>query len=93
MLRYYVIQRPDPRDLTLPKKYYAVPRYNVAISDKELKKEIARFTTVSGPDIGAVDGDSSPRGPHIAASFWFRFLNWLVIAMQDMNQAGSSAGR
>jgi predicted histone-like DNA-binding protein len=38
----------------LPKKYYASPVYNVPITERELKKEIARFTTVSGPDIGAV---------------------------------------
>lgn len=45
-----------------------------------------------GPDIGVVDGDNSPRGPQVAASFWFRFLDWLVIVIQDVNQIGSSAG-
>ena len=54
MFKYKSIQRSDPRDPALPKKYYAAPTYNVPIPVRELKKEIARFTTVSGPDIGAV---------------------------------------
>ena len=54
MFRYKIIQRLDPRDPALPRKYYATPVNNVPISERELKKEIARFTTVSGPDIGAV---------------------------------------
>jgi predicted histone-like DNA-binding protein len=54
MLKFDVFKRTDPRDLTLPAKFYAKPLYNVRISLRELKREIARFTTVSGPDIGAV---------------------------------------
>jgi len=54
MLKYHAVKRPDPRDPTLPPRYYAAPSYNVLIPLRELKKEIARFTTVSGPDIGAV---------------------------------------
>lgn len=54
MFQYKSIQRTDPRDPALPKKYYAAPVNNVPITERELKKEIARFTTVSGPDIGAV---------------------------------------
>ena len=54
MFKFKAIQRVDPRDPTLPRKYYAAPVYNVPISTRELKQEIARFTTVSGPDIGAV---------------------------------------
>jgi predicted histone-like DNA-binding protein len=54
MFKYKSIKRTDPRDPTLPEKYYAAPVNNVPISVRELKQEIARFTTVSGPDIGAV---------------------------------------
>ena len=53
-MKYHAVKRADPRDPTLPSRYYAAPSYNVLIPIRELKKEIARFTTVSGPDISAV---------------------------------------
>jgi predicted histone-like DNA-binding protein len=54
MLFYNLIQRGDPRNLELPKKWYATPASRGRITIDELSKDIAGSSSLSQGDIANV---------------------------------------
>ena len=54
MIEFALHQKPNPRDLTAPRKYYAVSQYKGNVSLREIATRIARESTVSLMDTLAV---------------------------------------
>ncbi len=54
MIKYNLIGKVNPRDLTSPKKFYAVPQHNSDVGFRELVRNISKLSTVNPPDIMAV---------------------------------------
>ena len=54
MIEFALRQKPNPRDLTAPRKYYAVTQYNGDLSLREIATWISRESTVSLMDTMAV---------------------------------------
>ena len=53
-VKYNIIQRGNPRDLSAPKKYYAVTQSVDEVTLEDLSKQIADISTVSSIDTLAV---------------------------------------
>ncbi len=54
MLKYNLIQRADPRDRTLPKKWYAAPAIQGRTTIKEISSDISGSSSLSRGDISNV---------------------------------------
>jgi len=54
MIEFALHQKPNPRDLTAPRKFYAVTQYKGNLSLREIATRISRESTVSLMDTMAV---------------------------------------